>query len=152
MSWMNVNGCVIESVSTSHATSIYRVWMCTTIAICRKTWQDFHADFHFALVTGTKHTCRPFQSLGDTKRHLLIPFPCSSCTSSSFTHNDSHTRSPMQFQRRPPRSLQVPTKSPTCAENPWNFSSLPCLISYLSADNVKRQWLGGHCPSLSLLR
>ena len=34
--------------------------------------------------TSTKHMPRPFQSLGCTKRRILMPFPCNSCTSLSF--------------------------------------------------------------------
>ena len=46
---------------------------------------------------------------------------------------------PFKFQRRPPRSIQVPTESPRFTVRPRNFSPLPCLISYLSEDDVQQQ-------------
>ena len=52
--------------------------------ICRKTNGFSYLSAFIISHISTKHIWRPLQSLGYTKRRLLIPFPCSSCNSSSF--------------------------------------------------------------------
>ena len=99
--------------------------------------------------TSTKHTPRPFQSIGYIKRRLLIPSLCSSCISMSFNNIIGNLSSRLlKFQHQPPRSIQVPKESPRCAGKPYNFSSLPHLISHLSEDDAEQQWLDGYCPYL----
>ena len=55
---------------------------------------------------------------------------------------------PLQSQRRPSRSIQLPNESPRLTVRPRNFSPLSCRISNLSEDDVQQQWLGGHYPYL----
>jgi hypothetical protein len=55
-------------------------------AICRKMTRFSYLFASIISHTSTKHIPRPFQSLGYTKRRLLIPFPCSSCISIFFNN------------------------------------------------------------------
>ena len=125
-------------------------WRSMATAISRKITRFSYLFASIISHTSTKHIPRPFQSLGYTKRRLLMPFPCISCISLSFNNIIGNQSSRLlKFQHRPPRSIQVPSKSPRLAGKPYNFSPLSRLISYLSEDDVKQQWLDGYYPYLS---
>ena len=130
----------IEFVNIPCAINLDPSWRSMANEICRKMIRFSHLFASIIYHTSTKHIPRPFQSLGYTKRRLLVPFPCSSCISMSFNNIIGNLSSRLlKFQHRPPRSIQVPTESPRFAVKPYNFSSLPRLMSYLSEDDVQQQ-------------
>ena len=57
------------------------LWRLMATEISRKTTGFSYLSAFIISHTSTKHISRPAQSLGYTKRHILIPFPCSSCMS-----------------------------------------------------------------------
>ena len=59
-------------------------WRSMTTEICRKKTRFSCLFASIISLTSTKHIYRPARSLGYTKRRLLMPFPCNSCTSLSF--------------------------------------------------------------------
>ena len=78
-----MDGRVIELVNIPSARNFDSSWRSMTTEICRKMAGFSHLFASFIPHTSTKHISRPAQSLGDTKRRLLMPFPCISCISSS---------------------------------------------------------------------
>ncbi len=76
----------IEFVNESSAINLDSSWRSMATEICRKTTGFSYLFASIISHTSTKHIWRPAQSLGYTKRRLLIPFPCSSCISSLFNN------------------------------------------------------------------
>ena len=70
----------------SFATNLDSSWRSMAIEICRKIarFSCLFAPSNSHIIT--KHKSWVFQSLESVNCSLLIPFPCSSCTSSSFHH------------------------------------------------------------------
>ena len=60
------------------------LWRSMATEISRKTTGFSYLSAFIISHTSTKHISWPAQSLGYTKRRILIPFPCSSCISMSF--------------------------------------------------------------------
>ena len=112
-------------------------WRSMANEIRRKTTGFSYLFASIITHTSTKHIPWPSQSLGYTKRRLLMPFLCSSCISISSNNIVANLSSCLlKFQHRPPRNIQVSTKPPRFAGKPRNFSPLSRLIPYLSEDNV----------------
>ena len=76
----------IKLLIIPRATYLISSWRSMANEISRKMTRFSYLFASIISHTSTKHTPRPFQSIGYTKRRLLMPFPCSSCTSSSFNY------------------------------------------------------------------